>query len=83
MAPLELCGERDCAANVAHVVIKYVLVGIAVRERTDRADRAPIGDAVSSREGKNLAQVSPTVLVVIASHHAPGGVNGKCPGQTR
>src|ERR1700693_844458 len=35
---LKFCRERDCAANIAHVVIEHVLIGIVVRERADRAD---------------------------------------------
>src|SRR6266705_2764139 len=75
--------ERDRAADVPDVVIEYVLVRIAVRERTDRADRQPVGQAISGRGRNNLAHIRPAVLVIIARHHSADCVDREGGGQVR
>ncbi len=54
-----------------------------MRERTDRADRAPVRQAITGCERKNLAHIRASVLVIIACDNATDRIDGKCARQIR
>ena len=52
-----------------------------MRERTDRAERGPVRQAICGGRRSNLAHIRPPVLVIIARHHSSDGIDRKRAGQ--